>query len=50
MVEGGVDWIGKMDEVRLKDCLSGIKKIQKSLIRRSAGGTRAYYVFIEQYV
>lgn len=50
VVNLGVDSIGKMDELTLKDYVAAINKIKKSVIRHSAFGPRAYFDFIKDYV
>lgn len=50
VVEVGMEHIGKMDGLTLKDYLAAVHKIRKSLILHSEFGPRAYYDFIKNYV
>lgn len=50
VVDIGVDSIGNLGDVTLKDYIAVIHKIKKSVIRQLTFGPRAYYDFIKNYV
>ena len=45
----GLERIGKINDLTLKDYLARIEKIRKSVKRHSSSGRRGYYEFIRQY-
>lgn len=46
----GVDRIGKVNELTLKEYLDRIERIKRSVIRHSAYGQRGYFEFIRQHI
>ncbi|MBL8416074.1 MAG: hypothetical protein JNM42_16710 [Propionivibrio sp.] len=46
----GLERIGKVNALTLKDYVARIDKIKKSVIRHSEYGARSYYDFIKKYV
>ena len=46
----GLERIGNVNELTLKDFIRRIDKIKKSVRRHSASGSRGYYEFIKNYV
>ncbi len=46
----GVERIGKVNNLTLREYLGRIEKIKRSVTRHSADGRRAYYEFIRAYV
>ncbi len=49
-VSMGLERIGKINDLALRDYLARIEKIRKSVIRHSRNGRRGYYEFIRHYL
>ena len=50
VVAVGIDNIGKVGDLTLKDYIGAISRVRKSVVRHSGSGPRAYFDFIKDYV
>ncbi len=46
----GLEKIGKVNDLTLKEYLAQLEKIRKSVVKHSKSGTRGYFQFIRKYV